>query len=367
MAEPTIPDRGPELVPGPHSAAWPIDADLTWVRNSQGLRLGRIAFPAKQPKATVILVAGVGVTAAFEWMKATEPGGPHSRFEGSVPQILRDAGLNVVVIENQGLGNSDRVRPGVDAFFESFDDLANDLLTIHDDVLKTTPSLPIFWLGISMGGGVIARASQLRPKAAAGIVMLAPMISLTTVREEYIVPALGIRNRHLYPIMDTVSKWLPTLCVVKPAMNTVHPLNQQEKDLDPNNWQGALRTRIATEFVKVTEAFMDGPSGPNALEKIQCRNVLLMHALADTFTEPAGSVAVYERCQCDGTKALVRFGRDGAKSEFTFDGPPAAKDELIALDGLKMWHALTQEPGSDRIAAACASWICAIVATSASL
>lgn len=360
-------DRGPELVTGPHSAAWPKDADLSWVRNSQGLRLGRITFTARQPRATVILVAGVGVTAAFEWMQPEEPGGPHIKFEGSYPQILRDAGLNVVIIENQGLGNSDRVRPGVDAFFERFDDLASDLLTMHDEVLKTTPLLPIFWLGISMGGGVIARAAQLRPLAAAGVIMLAPMISLTTVREEYIVPALGVRNRHLYPIMNTVSTWLPTLCVVKPAENTVHPLNQQEKNLDPNNWQGALRARVATEFVKVTEAFMDGPSGPKALEKVHCRNILLMHALADTFTEPDGSVAVYDRCKCQGTKALVRFGRDGAKSEFAFDGPPAAKDALLALDGLKMWHALTQEPGCDRIAAACASWICAIVATSATL
>lgn len=357
---------GPELVPGAHSAAWPADAELSWVRNSQSLRVCRITFPAKQPKATCILVAGVGVTAAFEWMKPMEPGGPHSKYEGSFVQVLCDAGINVVVIEHQGLGNSDRVRRGVDAYFERFDDLANDLLLLHDEVVEAIPSLPIFWLGISMGGGVIARAAQLRPLAAAGLVMLAPMISLTAVREEYIVPALGVRNRHLYPIMDTVSKWLPTLAVVKPAQNTIHPLTQQEKNLDPNNWQGGVRSRVAVEFVKVTEAFMD-PSGPKALEKIHCRNILLMHALADTFTEPAGSVAVYERCKCDGTKALVRFGRDGAKSEFTFDGPPAAKDELLGLDGLKMWHALTQEPGSDRLAAACAEWINAIVATSAAL
>ena len=60
--------------------------------------------------------------------------------------------------------------------------LASDLLAVTDAAGAST-SEPIFWLAISMGGAVVSRALQLRPDAVAGVVLLAPMISLTKVRE----------------------------------------------------------------------------------------------------------------------------------------------------------------------------------------
>ena len=58
--------------------------------------------------------------------------------------------------------------------------LANDLLAVTDAVGVST-SKPIFWLAISMGGAVVSRALQMQPDAVAGVVLLAPMISLTKV------------------------------------------------------------------------------------------------------------------------------------------------------------------------------------------
>ena len=79
------------------------------------------------------------------------------------------------------------------------------MLQVHDAVRSEAGAeQPVFWLGGSMGGGVCARAAQLRSPeegGAAGLLLLAPMLSLTTVREEYLVPALGLRNKHLYPVM----------------------------------------------------------------------------------------------------------------------------------------------------------------------
>ena len=60
--------------------------------------------------------------------------------------------------------------------------LASDLLAVTDAVGAST-SKPIFWLAISMGGAVVSRALQMRPDAVAGVVLLAPMISLTKVCE----------------------------------------------------------------------------------------------------------------------------------------------------------------------------------------
>ena len=36
-----------------------------------------------------------------------------------------------------------------------------------------------------------------------------------------------------------------------------------------------------------------------------------------------------------------------------------AQKELEALSKINMWHALTQEPGAERLAAAAAKWVCA--------
>ena len=58
--------------------------------------------------------------------------------------------------------------------------LASDLLAVTDAIGAST-SKPIFWLAISMGGAVVSRALQMQPDAVAGVVLLAPMISLTKV------------------------------------------------------------------------------------------------------------------------------------------------------------------------------------------
>ena len=176
------------------------------VRNAQGLQLSCYTFPAKNPKATMIMHHGYGCTARHEFLRARTPGGPHTKYDSSYVQVMRDAGLTIVLYDMQGMGGSEGARPYVSAYFERFEHLAHDLLAVTDAVRATTAkSRPVFWLGISMGGAVVARALQMRPDAVAGVVLLAPMISLTKVREEYVVPALGVRNRHLYPVMHQIS------------------------------------------------------------------------------------------------------------------------------------------------------------------
>ena len=114
--------------------------------------------------------------------------------------------------------------------------------------------------------------------------------------------------------------------------------------MDEQNYNGGARGRVATEFVLVTEAFMAPHGGARALEGVSCANVLLMHAWCDNNTDPAGSVAFYERAQCAGSKALLLFGGDADASELRTAGPPTAHAELEALKDVDMCHLLTQEP-----------------------
>ena len=101
--------------------------------------------------------------------------------------------------------------------------------------------------------------------------------------------------------------------------------------MDEQNYNGGARGRVATEFVLVTEAFMAPHGGARALEGVSCANVLLMHAWCDNNTDPAGSVAFYERAQCAGSKALLLFGGDADASELRTAGPPTAHAEFEAL------------------------------------
>ena len=59
--------------------------------------------------------------------------------------------------------------------------------------------LPVFWLGCSMGGAVACRAAQIQPSCGvAGMVMLAPMISLDKVSQKSVLGP--IKNKHIAPI-----------------------------------------------------------------------------------------------------------------------------------------------------------------------
>jgi len=341
------------------STQWPLDLGMvrSTVRSAQGLQLSCYTFPAKKPVATIIFHHGYSVGGRFEFLRASHQGGPHDSYDGSFIQVMRDAGLTVVVMDMQGMGDSERVRPSVSGYFERFEHLAEDLLTVTDAVMLST-SMPVYWLAISMGGAVVARALQLRPDAVTGVVLLAPMLSLTKVQEEYLLPALGIRNRHLRPVMHQLSECLPTLPIVKKAANTLHPHLEQEFKTDAQNYNGGVRARVATEFIVVTEALMAPSGGACTLERVRCANALLMHARCDTFVEPNGSVAFFERAQCSGSKALLLFGGDARTSELRTAGPPTAQSELEAIKDANMWHALTQEPGAERLAAAAAKWVC---------
>ena len=190
MAAPTASPRERETWPSrtrggmsTSSSLWPSDLGMvrSTVRNAQGLQLSCYTFPAKKPVATIIFHHGYSVGGRFEFLRARWQGGPHDSYDDSFIQVMRDHGLTVVVMDMQGMGDSERVRPSVSGYFERFENLAEDLLVVTDAVGSSTP---VYWLAISMGGAVVSRALQLRPDAVTGVVLLAPMLSLTKVQEE---------------------------------------------------------------------------------------------------------------------------------------------------------------------------------------
>jgi len=355
----------------PSSLPAPLKLERAYLVNRQGLKLRRFTVRAPKPVGACILLHGYAQSAHFEFLVADYPGGPHSTWDDSILAHLVAAGLSVYAIDLQGHGESEGAR-GLRGFFEHFDDLSDDVLLLHDEVARETGSgLPIFWLGTSMGGAVAARAAQMlqkqtRPHALAGLVMLAPMISLEKVAEKILWGP--IRNRHLKPVAGFLSWLLPALPLIKKSDSVLAQQLDDEFRADVTNYTGSVRVRVAHHFDLACREFLR-EGGPQSLEKIECAAMLVLHANADTMTEPAGSISLFERASCgrtalvlisgpDGEPGTCRTSVDGAVSSgLDGCGGGAAAAALRELRGLNMWHSITTEPGFDKVSKAVAAWI----------
>ena len=341
----------------------PLVLERNYLVNRHRLKLRRFTIQAERPKAACILVHGYGQSAHFEFLCATYPGGPHSTWDDSLLQSLADAGISCYAIDLQGHGESEGAR-GLRGFFETFDDLAMDLLQLHRVVGEETGgALPIYWLGCSMGGAVCCRAAQMSPKCnVSGLVMLAPMIALEKVMQKSVVGP--IKNKHLAPIAGLLSFLVPTLPLIAKSESVLAQQIDQEFRNDITNYTGSVRVRVAHHFNKICKAFT-APDGPKALHHVACPAMLTIHANADTMTEPGGSVQLFERASCERKTLVLISGPDGqpgaAKTYANGkarDGLAKGQKALAALQGLNMWHSITTEPGCEKVSSAVAEWIC---------
>jgi len=341
----------------------PLRLERGHLVNRHRLVLRRFTIEAEQPKAACILLHGYGQSAHFEFLSATHPGGLHSSWDDSILQHLTGAGISCYTFDLQGHGESEGAR-GLRGFFEAFDDLAMDLLLLHDAVGKeTSGALPIYWVGCSMGAAVACRAAQIRPGCGvSGMVMLAPMISLDKVAQKSVLGP--IRNKHLAPIGGLLSFLVPTLPLIAKSDSVLAQQIDKEFRNDVTNYTGSVRVRVAHHFNQTCSAFT-AAAGPKTLERVSCPAMLMIHATADTMTEPRGSEQLFERAAC-ARKTLVLIsgpdGQPGASKTYAggkaSDGLAAGQTAMAALHGLNMWHSITTEPGSEKVSSAVAEWIC---------
>ena len=164
-------------------------------------------------------------------------------------------------------------------------------------------------------------------------------------------------------LVDCDTTWTqlrqPRCACIRPLPS---PLWQFRNDV--TNYTGSVRVRVAHHFNMTCNAFT-APSGPKTLEYVACPAMLMIHANADTMTEPAGSVQLFERASC-ARKTLVLIsgpdGQPGATKTYANgkarDGLPKGQVALAALHGLNMWHSITTEPGCEKVSLAVAEWIC---------
>ena len=231
----------PKLQLGPHGGATapfksPVD----------GLRLSSYWLPARdgaKAKGIVVFVHGHGSYFLHEVGAISGPGQP-PRYADSWAQKLNAAGYSVCGIDNRGMGLSEGARGGLRCFTESFDDYVADVAALASAAVSSSPSssppgfsvpvpqgfgpgLPLFLLGVSLGGCISLHVSEELEKTKSdenenlrkhfkGCVLLAPMLAIDALASR------GI-NRLLVHVGKLISVVRPTLGIAHGTKNELFP------------------------------------------------------------------------------------------------------------------------------------------------
>jgi alpha-beta hydrolase superfamily lysophospholipase len=216
--------------------------------------------PTSAPRARIVLVHGIG-----------------DQVDG-VPYVTAAAALTargfaVRRLELRGHGQSGGRR----VYVRAWSDFRDDLEAFVDQVSTERPALPLFLVGISMGGLIVTNYAAYRPYGVRGVVALAPALGDTG------------GSRFLLALLPVLSRLAPTL-PVNPRLDlarlTRDAALQRAYVADPL-YQTRVTPRIAAELLRAV--------ADTRARAAQFRvPLLVLHGTADTLTSPAGSRGFFE-------------------------------------------------------------------------
>jgi alpha-beta hydrolase superfamily lysophospholipase len=220
----------------------------------------RVNEPDGEPRAALILIHGIGDQC---------DGVPYI----TAAKAFAARGMRVHRLELRGHGASG----GDKMYIDSWQDFRHDLHHFVQHVKNQSPALPIFIVGISMGGLIVVNYAEHHPEDLAGVVALAPALGDTGGS-----PAL----RAILPVLNRLTPRLrvdPKLDLAKLTRNAEL---QKEYLADPL-YQSKITPRIASEILNtIQETRRDAPTLRVPL--------MILHGTADTITSPQGSYEFFE-------------------------------------------------------------------------
>ena len=124
---------------------------------ADGYRVPLTWYPAPEARASVVLMAALGVGA---------------RFYQPLALALQQGGLNVALVEQRGHGDS-ALRPSRRCDFGFREALEQDIPAVLDDVERRAPACPLYLMGHSLGGHYAAITAGRLPTRVAGVIIAA--------------------------------------------------------------------------------------------------------------------------------------------------------------------------------------------------
>lgn len=184
--------------------------------------------------------------------------------------------IEVFAYDQIGHGQSGGER----AFMHRFDDLVTDLETFVSRVQHRNQGRPVFIMGHSMGGAVVAKFLMTRrPQDIRGWIFSSAALKISD--------SVSGLLRAVAPVIGAL---MPRLSTQKlPA----HLISRDEAEVaayvnDPLNYVGGTRARTGSEILKACQFF-------EAHFHEVVAPLLIFHGTADELTDPEGSRRFYER------------------------------------------------------------------------
>jgi acylglycerol lipase len=252
-------------------------------------------IPEREPQAVVVVVHGV-----------CEHSGRYARLADD----LNRHGYAVYAMDLRGHGRSDGDR----VLVRSFDQYLDDVELLLERVAARQSGKPLFLLGHSMGGAIVALLGITRPPNVRGLILSAP----ATLIAGHVFPVL--RRLAWY-----VGKVWPTLRLVRVGYRFISrdPAVVESFEKDPQVFHGRFPARTGAEILCAADRIQAG-AGRLTLP------LLVLHGTGDFVTDPKGS------------RALVAHARSTDKTLRLYTG---------------LYHEIFSEPEREQVVADLLAWL----------
>ena len=198
------------------------------------------------------------------------------RFAG-IGTSLASLGIAVQAVDLIGHGRS----PGRRGCIDSYDQLLDDVLASVEYARETSPRMPQFLYGHSMGGNLVLNLALRRPvesRSLSGLIVSSPMLRAAEMPKEHIMDA---------------GRWLASKI---PNWRIKAPLNATKLSHDRRAQDAYLRDKWVHRNMSLRLAANLVDSGLWALGNahlLECK-ALLMHGSDDTLTSPLATQSFAE-------------------------------------------------------------------------
>jgi alpha-beta hydrolase superfamily lysophospholipase len=235
----------------------------------------------------------------------------HSGRYAYTAEALARRGYAVHALDLRGHGRSEGDR----AYVRSANEYLLDVRAFLERVRERAAGRPVFLLGHSLGGAIVALALCVEPPGVRGALLSGAVLP--------VAPTLGSRiQRWIALALGRLAPRLPTI-KLKSSDVSRDPEQVAKYDSDPLNYRGRIRAGLAAAMTRAVDRIKrDVPQIRMPL--------LIMHGTADALANPDGSIAFYERV--------------------------ASADKTLKLyEGL--YHEILNEPERDQVIADIAAWM----------
>lgn len=237
--------------------------------------------------------------------------GDHCARYTPVAGALNDIGVAVHAYDQRGFGRS----PGERARIDDFDAMLRDLDCFLEHIRPRTEGKPLFLLGQSFGGLVIAAYMQSRKAPVNGLIFCNPFLALPADVPAWLL-ALG-------QVLGRIAPWVPVTRVDNSGLARDPEVVRQAEN-DPLGYHGPVRARTGALFQTLTARVRADFASITA-------PLYIIHGTADRVVPAEGSKALYENCDSQD-KTLKLY--EGGYHEMWHD-----VDKEAVLAGIRDWVA----------------------------